>query len=35
MNLNSLHRRLMQDVLEIGNNLPLAITGGYAIQAHI
>jgi hypothetical protein len=34
MNLNVLHRRLMQDVLEIGNNLPLVITGGYAIQAH-
>lgn len=34
MNLNALHRRLMQDVLEVGNNLPLVITGGYAIQAH-
>jgi Nucleotidyl transferase AbiEii toxin, Type IV TA system len=34
MNLNALHRRLMQDVLEIGNSLPLVITGGYAIQAH-
>ena len=34
MNLNALHRRLMQDVLEIGHSLPLVITGGYAIQAH-
>ena len=34
MNLNALHRRLMQDVLEIGNSLPLVITGGYAVQAH-
>jgi predicted nucleotidyltransferase component of viral defense system len=34
MKLNALHRRLMQDVLEIGNSLPLVITGGYAIQAH-
>ena len=34
MNLNALHRRLMQDVLEIGNGLPLVITGGYAVQAH-
>ena len=34
MNLNALHRRLMQDVLEVGNGLPLVITGGYAIQAH-
>lgn len=24
----------MQDVLEVGNSLPLVITGGYAIQAH-
>jgi hypothetical protein len=30
MNLNALHRRLMQDVLEIGNSLPLVIAGGYA-----
>jgi len=30
MNFNVLHRRLMQDVLEIGNNSPLVITGGYA-----
>ncbi len=34
MNLNALHRRLLQDVLEIGNALPLVITGGYAVQAH-
>ena len=33
-NLNALHRRLMQDVLEIGNSLPLVITGGYAVQAY-
>jgi hypothetical protein len=31
MNLNVLHRRLMQDVLEVGNSLPLVITGGYAV----
>jgi hypothetical protein len=24
----------MRDVLEVGNSLPLVITGGYAIQAH-
>lgn len=34
MNLNALHRRLMQDVLEVGNSLPLVITGGYAVQVH-
>jgi hypothetical protein len=34
VNLNALHSRLMQDVLEVGNSLPLVITGGYAIQAH-
>jgi hypothetical protein len=34
MNLNDLHRRLLQDVLEIGNTLPFVITGGYAVQAH-
>src|SRR5437588_11141089 len=34
MNLSVLHRRLMQDVLEIGNSLPVVITGGYAVQAH-
>jgi hypothetical protein len=34
VNLNALHRRLLQDVLEIGNSLPLVITGGYAVQMH-
>ena len=34
MNLNALHRRLLRDVLEIGNTFPLVITGGYAVQAH-
>lgn len=34
MNLNDLHRRLLRDVLEIGNAFPLVITGGYAVQAH-
>lgn len=34
MNLNVLHARLLRDVLEIGNALPLVITGGYAVQAH-
>jgi Nucleotidyl transferase AbiEii toxin, Type IV TA system len=34
MNLNALHRRLLQDILEIGNAFPLVITGGYAVQAH-
>ena len=34
MNLNALHRRLLQDVLEIGNAFALVITGGYAVQAH-
>jgi hypothetical protein len=34
MNLNDLHRRLLQDVLEVGNDFPLVITGGYAVQAH-
>ncbi|HTR91034.1 MAG TPA: hypothetical protein VMI73_04765 [Trebonia sp.] len=34
MNLNDLHRRLLQDVLEIGNAFPPVITGGYAVQAH-
>jgi hypothetical protein len=34
VNLNVLHRRLLQDVLEIGNSLPLVITGGCAVQAH-
>jgi hypothetical protein len=34
MNLSALHRRLLQDVLDIGNAFPLVITGGYAVQAH-
>ena len=34
MNLNDLHRRLLRDVLAIGNEFPFVITGGYAIQAH-
>ena len=34
MNLSALHRRLLQDVLEIGNAFPFVITGGYAVQAH-
>jgi len=34
MNLNALHSRLLQDVLEIGNAFPFVITGGYAVQAH-
>jgi len=34
MNLNALHRRLLQDVLQIGNTFPFVITGGYAVQAH-
>lgn len=34
MNLTELHRRLLQDALEIGNSFPLVITGGYAVQAH-
>jgi hypothetical protein len=27
MNLTALHRKLLQDVLEIGNTFPLVITG--------
>jgi hypothetical protein len=34
MSLTDLHRRLLQDVLEIGNAFPLVITDGYAVQAH-
>lgn len=34
MNFNVLHQRLLRDVLEIGNTLPLVITGGYAVRAH-
>jgi hypothetical protein len=32
VNLNDLHRRLLQDVLAIGNTFPFVITGGYAVQ---
>ncbi|MCZ4602443.1 nucleotidyl transferase AbiEii/AbiGii toxin family protein [Streptomyces sp. Lzd4kr] len=34
MNLPELHRRLLADVLAIGDAYPLVITGGYAVQAH-
>jgi hypothetical protein len=34
VNLNDFHRRLLQDVLAIGNSFPFVITGGYAVQAH-
>ncbi|WP_405596929.1 nucleotidyl transferase AbiEii/AbiGii toxin family protein [Streptomyces sp. NBC_01410] len=34
MNLTELHRRLLADVLAVGTHYPLALTGGYAVQAH-
>ncbi|ORT59365.1 nucleotidyl transferase AbiEii/AbiGii toxin family protein [Streptomyces sp. CB03238] len=34
MNLTELHRRLLTDVLSVGDAYPLALTGGYAVQAH-
>ncbi|MEV0449867.1 nucleotidyl transferase AbiEii/AbiGii toxin family protein [Streptomyces sp. NPDC050600] len=34
MNWDDLHRRLLSDVLAIGTEYPLVITGGYAVQAH-
>lgn len=34
MNLDGLHRRLLADVLAIGEPYPLVITGGYVVQAH-
>lgn len=34
MNLTHLHRRLLADVLAVGGAYPLAVTGGYAVQAH-
>ncbi len=34
MNLTDLHRRLLADVLAVGSSYPLALTGGYAVQAH-
>ncbi|MQY14477.1 hypothetical protein SRB5_46440 [Streptomyces sp. RB5] len=30
----ALHARLLADVIEIGEPLPLVLTGGYAVQAH-
>ncbi|MFE7809395.1 nucleotidyl transferase AbiEii/AbiGii toxin family protein [Streptomyces sp. NPDC057430] len=34
MNLTELHRRLLADVLAVGDVYPLVLTGGYAVQAH-
>ncbi|MEN8650344.1 nucleotidyl transferase AbiEii/AbiGii toxin family protein [Streptomyces sp. 21So2-11] len=34
MSLTELHRRLLADVLAVGDAYPLALTGGYAVQAH-
>ncbi|MFF3845720.1 nucleotidyl transferase AbiEii/AbiGii toxin family protein [Streptomyces sp. NPDC002328] len=34
MKLTELHRRLLADLLDVGAAYPLAVTGGYAIQAH-
>ncbi|MFD7445685.1 nucleotidyl transferase AbiEii/AbiGii toxin family protein [Streptomyces sp. NPDC059909] len=34
MNLTQLRRRLLADVLAVGNAYPLVLTGGYAVQAH-
>ncbi|MEV7718729.1 nucleotidyl transferase AbiEii/AbiGii toxin family protein [Streptomyces sp. NPDC088184] len=34
MNLTGLHHRLLADVLAVGGAYPLALTGGYAVQAH-
>jgi hypothetical protein len=34
VNLTDLHRRLLADVLAVGGDYPLALTGGYAVQAH-
>ncbi|MFJ5260841.1 nucleotidyl transferase AbiEii/AbiGii toxin family protein [Streptomyces sp. NPDC088387] len=34
MNLTDLHRRLLADLLDVGGGYPLALTGGYAVQAH-
>ncbi|MFD9607973.1 nucleotidyl transferase AbiEii/AbiGii toxin family protein [Streptomyces sp. NPDC059083] len=34
MNLTELHRRLLADVLAVGDVYPLMLTGGYAVQAH-
>lgn len=34
MNLTDLHRRLHVDALAVGGAYPLALTDGYAVQAH-
>jgi predicted nucleotidyltransferase component of viral defense system len=34
MNFPELHRHLLHDLLEVGRDFPLVITGGYAVQAH-
>ncbi|MEV5508933.1 nucleotidyl transferase AbiEii/AbiGii toxin family protein [Streptomyces orinoci] len=34
MNLTDLHRRLLADLLSVGDAYPLVLTGGYAVQAH-
>ncbi|MFI1974499.1 nucleotidyl transferase AbiEii/AbiGii toxin family protein [Streptomyces wedmorensis] len=34
MNLTELHRRLLADLLAVGDVYPLVLTGGYAVQAH-
>lgn len=34
MNLTELQRRLLADVLAVGSPYPLALAGGYAVQAH-
>lgn len=34
MNLTDLHRRLLSDLLAVGDSYPLVLTGGYAVQAH-
>jgi hypothetical protein len=35
MNLSALHRRLLRDVLEVGNDLPFVITGGSADEEEL
>lgn len=34
MKVTDLHRRLLADLLSVGTSYPLALTGGYAAQAH-
>ncbi|MEV4252348.1 nucleotidyl transferase AbiEii/AbiGii toxin family protein [Spirillospora sp. NPDC049652] len=34
MRLPDLHRRILADILDLGAQYPLVITGGYAVQAH-